>query len=350
VQPSPARNAQAVADASAQAITYYSQQFGPYPYSTLNLSQIPGDVSQGWPSLIFLSTYSFLTNEERAQLHMNRVERIASNLIVAHETAHQWWGDLVIWSGYRDQWIVEALSNYSALMLLETQSPSDSRALLDKYREDLLTKNKDGNYLMEAGAAALGARLSSSHFPNGYLAISYGRGTWLFHMLHGMLLDAEKKSGHASDKEKEDPFVRALRRLRQRYEGKAVTTRDLLHVFEEDLPPALWYEGKKSLDWFYEGWINGTAIPQFDLQKVKYSSGSGPVTVSGVIRQKYAEQGTTTQDLVTPVPVYAVQGAKLTFLRQVFVEGEETPFRLTAPSGTHKVVLDPHQTLLARVH
>lgn len=356
LQPSPARNAQAVADASAQALTYYSRQFGPYPYGSLNLAQIPGDLSQGWPSLIFLSTYSFLTNEERVQLHMNQVEKIASNLIVAHETAHQWWGDLVIWSGYRDQWIVEALANYSALMLLETQNPEDFRALLDQYRDELLSKNKDGNYLMEAGAVALGTRLSSSQFPNGYLAISYGRGSWLFHMLRSMLRDAEKKSAGRMTTEdragagKEEPFIRALRKLRQRYEGQAVTTRDLLHIFEEELPPSLWYEGKKSLDWFYEGWINGTAVPQFDLQKVKYTGNAGTVTVSGVIRQKYAEQGTTTQDLVTPVPVYAEQGNRSIFLGQVFVEGDETPFRLSAPPGTRKVVLDPNQTLLARVH
>jgi aminopeptidase N len=149
---------------------------------------------------------------------------------------------------------------------------------------------------------------------------------------------------------KEEPFIRALRKLRQRYEGQAVTTRDLLHIFEEELPPSLWYEGKKSLDWFYEGWINGTAVPQFDLQKVKYTGNAGSVTVSGVIRQKYAEQGTTTQDLVTPVPVYAEQGNRSIFLGQVFVEGDETPFRLSAPPGTRKVVLDPNQTLLARVH
>ncbi len=55
--------------------------------------------------------------------------------------------------------------------------------------------------------------------------------------------------------------MRALRKVRERYEGKPITTRELLHVFEEDLPRPLWYEGHKSLDWFYEGWVNGTAIP-----------------------------------------------------------------------------------------
>ena len=40
-------------------------RFGPYPYSSLALTQMPGDVSQGWPSLIFLSSFSFLTPQEK---------------------------------------------------------------------------------------------------------------------------------------------------------------------------------------------------------------------------------------------------------------------------------------------
>ena len=59
--PSPARNAQAVANSSARAVEFFAHRFGPYPYTSLALTQMPGDVSQGWPSLIFLSSFSFLT-------------------------------------------------------------------------------------------------------------------------------------------------------------------------------------------------------------------------------------------------------------------------------------------------
>ena len=34
----------------------------------------------------------------------------------------------------------------------------------------------------------------------------------------------------------------------------------------EDLPPALRYEGKTSLDWFLDGWINGTSLPKLELK------------------------------------------------------------------------------------
>ena len=66
--------------------------------------------------------------------------------------------------------------------------------------------------------------------------------------------------------------MRALRKVRQRYEGKSISTSELMDVFAEDLPPALRYEGKKSLDWFLDGWINGTSLPRLELKAVKFTA------------------------------------------------------------------------------
>jgi hypothetical protein len=97
------------------------------------------------------------------------------------------------------------------------------------------------------------------------------------------------------------------------------------------------------VDWFYEGWVNGTAIPHLELQSVKYVAKAGASTVSGTIVQKDAPQ-----ELVTVVPVYAVLAGKNVLLGQVFADGPETIFHFSAPPGTRKVVLDPYQTLLTR--
>jgi hypothetical protein len=346
--PSPAKNAQLVAGASAQAIEFYSPRYGPFPYGDLKLVQLPGGLSQGWPGLIFLSSTSFLTAEEKSQLHMTPVEKTLISQIVAHETAHQWWGDLVMWSGYRDQWLVEALANYSSMMLLESEDPVQFRAAMQKYRDDLLQKNKAGVRVMEDGPVTLGTRLSCSQFPSGYEVISYGRGTWLFHMLRSMMRDAERTSAARARSDgktgpTDEPFIRVLRGIRDRYEGKPITTQELLHAFEKELPPSLWYEEHKSLDWFYDGWVNGTAIPRFELHGVKYADKANSTTISGVILQKDAPE-----TLVTPVPLYTSVAGKMTLLGRVFADGPETPFHLTAPAGARKVVLDPELTLLAR--
>jgi len=343
--PSPSSNAQVVGERAASAVDAFARDFGPYPYGSLSLTQMPGPISQGWPGLIFLSSWAFLNPNERAALHMDDIEKTLSDHVVIHETAHEWWGDLVGWSGYRDQWWVEALANYSSLMLLEKEDPAKFRAVMDRLRENLLTKNKDGEVLMDAGPVTLGSRLLSSKFPAGYEAISYGRGTWLFHMLRYMMLDADKQANPKSKGTAEEPFIRALRTVRERYQGKSISTRDLLRTIEEQLPKPAWYEGKNSLDWFYEGWVNGTSIPRLDLQNVKYVDKAGTTVINGVIAQK-----TAPKELITSVPLYAVRNGKTIFVGRVFADGPETAFHLNAPLGTRKVVVDPQGTLLARVH
>lgn len=344
-RPSPASNEAGVAQAAAQAIGYYAARFGPFPYSRLSLTQIPGRESQGWPGLIFLSSYIFLTDDERAQIHQEPVNVLLQEQVPAHETAHQWWGDLITWASYRDQWLSEGLANYSSMMMLQEKNPAGFRQVMERYRRDLVEKNKDGLRAEDDGPVTLGARLLSSRFPGGYEAISYGRGTWLFHMLRTMLEDGatEERRGHAADQgSPEEPFVRALRKIRERYQGKAVSTAEVFAVFAEELPPSLRYEGKSSLQWFVDGWVNGTALPKLELKSVKIVPKGRDMVVTGRIEQKDAPE-----DLVTSVPIYArLSNRSQVLLGRIFADGEESSFRLNAPLGTRELLLDPNETIL----
>jgi hypothetical protein len=343
--PSPVRTQLSVAEAAARAINYFGERFGPYPYSRLALTQMPGRESQGWPGLVFLSSYAFLTEAERERLHFDPSQRLLQQQIPAHETAHQWWGDLISWSSYRDQWLSEGLANYCSLMMVQEKNPAGFRAIMERYRVDLIRKNRDGVSPKDAGPVTLGGRLLSSRFPEGYEAISYGRGTWLFHMLRTMLQDGATPQARRRGQGgvgMDEPFVRALRRVRRRYEGKSISTRELLDVFAEELPPALRFEGKRSLDWFLAEWVNGTALPKLELRAVKFTQKGETTEVSGTILQKDAPA-----ELVTSVPVYAViAGRPPLLLGRVFADGEESTFRLSARAGVRKIVLDPYDTIL----
>jgi hypothetical protein len=77
---------------------------------------------------------------------------------------------------------------------------------------------------------------------------------------------------------------------------------------------------------------------------VKLANRSRTTTVTGTLIQDHAPD-----DLVTSVPLYASVAGKNIFLGRVFAEGHETPFRISAPAGTRRIVVDPEQTLLARV-
>jgi len=326
--PNPASTGELLANHAAETLTDLSQMLGPYPFSSLALTENPNATSQGWPGLIFLS------------IKITPVDRIIySEVMMPHELTHQWYGDEVSWASYHEQWLLEALANYCSLLLLERNRPADVQFLLEGYRQILNKESKDGRRQVVAGPVTLGARLSSSMFPDGYEIIAYGRGTWLMHMLREMLRDASRTAENPSGDDK--IFLALLRTIVDRYQGKEITNADFEKAIEEVLPQSLWFENHKSLDWFFDGWVNGTAFPQLELSGVKFSRGAGAATVTATIRQNSAPP-----DLVTNVPVYGVAGEHQVYLGRVFAEGDETRFTLPVPADVKRLVLDPYQTVL----
>jgi hypothetical protein len=346
LNPRPARNAQMVAEQAARTVNFLSARIAPFPFPALTLSQMPGGDSQGWPTLVFLSSYAFLTPEEKAALRWGPYEAaLYGRLVLAHEVAHQWWGDTVLWQSYRDQWLLEALANYSALLQIESEDRRAFDVILEQYRQELLRKAPSGALLLEAGPVTLGLRLSSSRFPRGYDVVSYGRGTWLLHMLRHMVNDAARQAGQKLPQPgaPDEPFVRLLRRTFERFQTQPLSTAAFREMLEEDLPQPMRYEGRDSLDWFFEEWVEGTAVPALELAGVRISQQDGKLVATGRIRQQHAPES-----IVTSVPLWAETPQGRRFVARVFAQGEESGFRLEVPAGTRRLLLDPEKTLLRR--
>src|SRR5258707_13308163 len=169
--PSPADALKQLGRDIDSSIRFYEKLSGPFPFQKLGVSQIPGAFGQGWPGLLYISTFSFLP--PAAQLHAGLSERgqeHSTELVPFHALAHQWWGNLVGWSVYRDQWIDEALANYLALLFADSQKNANHslRVWLARYRQRLVEKFPNAE--QPAGgicALDLGNRLSSSKSPEG---------------------------------------------------------------------------------------------------------------------------------------------------------------------------------------
>lgn len=350
-RPEPAAHAPLIADDAARAIDFLSTHLAPFPYGSLALTQVPGPNSMGWPGLIFLSGFVYLSPEERHGLALEPAHEITyEHLMLAHEVAHEWFGDAVMRRGYRDGWLTEAIANYYGLLMLEKGRPGDVRALLDYYRERLLRKSATGRQIKDAGPVTLGTRLFTSRVPGAYETVLYGRGTWLLHMLRHLLRETACEPGTACEQASDELFLRTLRQLYLARQGRSISTADLQKAFEEALPRAAWYDGHRSLNWFFEGWVNGTAIPRLELGSVRISSRSGKPVATGNVLQHDARK-----TLVTPVPVYArvvsrsrggAEEEKLVYLGRLFADGPETAFRFSVPPGTRKLLLDPYDTVL----
>src|SRR5438094_8296003 len=148
-------------------------RFGPPPLRTLTVSPVPGAFGQGFPGLIYLSTLSYLGPKDRpiATLKENQ-QLFFSEMLSAHEIAHQWWGNAIATSGYQHDWLLEALANYSALLYLEKHKGSRAvESVLNEYRDDLLKKKDTGRTIVSAGPIALAYRLDPSNPSEDWRAI-----------------------------------------------------------------------------------------------------------------------------------------------------------------------------------
>lgn len=346
----PANNAKEVAERARDTIDFLTPRIGRFPYSALAMTQMPGPDSQGWPGLVFLSSHVFLTPAQRAQgrgeNYMKSAEElIYSHLMEAHETAHQWWGDAVFWQTYRDQWLMEALANYCAMLEIEQRSPQEFRAILEFYRKALQTPAPGQTQPRKnAGPVSFGIRLNSAPFPGAYETVAYGRGTWLIHMLREMLRESAaqgKGAGMAEGKDPDAVFYSVLAGLQNKFAGKTMSAQDVQTAFEQAWPKSLRYENSGSLDWFFDGWVNGTAIPKYELQNVRFASANGKNTARFTLLQKDAPDS-----LITPVPIYAQTAAGIVFVERVFADGNETSLKLSVPAGTRKLLVDPNETVL----
>jgi len=332
----PAALLQTVAESASQALVYFESLFGPFPYSRLAVSQIPGNFGQGWPELIYLPTLSFLRKSERSELGFaEKDEDLLGHGMVAHEIAHQWWGNLLGWTTYHDQWLSEGLATYAAALDLSRQKDGDHRfhELLRSYKLDLLNKSKSGMSNEASGPIWLGQRLSNSLTPGGYDAVVYKKACWVLHMLRGMMRDPATGS--------DEKFFRLLREFVATNQGKSVSTEDFVLAAGKCMTRSSDLEHNHRLDWFFNEWVYETGVPTYKLES----------SVKELPSKKFLVQGNITQSGVSSdfemlVPVIAEVGKeKRTSLGRVAVTDEGGRFRFTTAARPKRIAIDTDNLL-----
>jgi hypothetical protein len=336
--PSPADALKQLGRDIDSSIRFYENFSGPFPFQKLGVSQIPGTFGQGWPGLLYISTFSFLppAAQQRAGLSESLQEHF-TELVPFHEVAHQWWGNVVGWSLYRDQWIDEAIANYLALLFADSQKNANHslRVWLARYRRHLVEKLPGAEQPpSEIGALDLGIRLTSSKSPEGFEQVIYAKGSWVIHMLREMLRQPGAKDPDAR-------FVALLHTLASKYAYRALSSADLQREIEAVMTPGMDIEGGRSMEWFFEDWVRGTGVPHYRVEFSVHHSEKG-----FVVRGKLFQSGVP-RSFIAPVPLYAnVSGGHLTQLGVVIAAGPETAFHFTTQAAPNKITIDPRMTLL----
>jgi hypothetical protein len=338
--PSPAAVLKRLGSEILDSIHFYEQLNGPFPFDHLDISQIPGSFGQGWPELVYLSTLSFLPKEtqERAGI-AERTQQAARELMPFHEVAHQWWGNVVGSASYRDAWVEEGVANYLSLLYADHEKPSEHRLAnwLEHFRGVLLAKALgSGEPVEQAGPLSFGYRIAASKGQDAYEAVIYGKGTWVIHMLHGMLHDPDAKDPDAR-------FRNLLQSLLAEYRFRALSTADLERAVEKEMTPAMDLEGTHSMDWFFDQWVRSTGIPKYSVEFRARPHGS-EFLVTGTVRQSGVNDVFT-----AAVPLYvATSGGRLTHLGTVVTTRPETSFHFLSRNRPTRILIDPHQTILCQ--
>ncbi len=229
----------------------FSARWLPLPIHTLAISPVEGYFGQGFPGLIYLSNISYVRQEDRpAELRNPLLDAFFTEMLLPHEIAHQWWGNMVNAADYRSEWLFEAMSSYSALEFLEkTKGRAPVDEILETYRQDLASTEK-GVPVEPAGPVDFGERLLDNSGLRAWHIIIYEKGAWILHMLRTRLGD--------------EAFHTLQTRLLNEYQDKFLTNEEFRRAAAALMPDD---QPDKSLNLFFENWVYATGIPRMSLRR-----------------------------------------------------------------------------------
>jgi hypothetical protein len=269
-QPSVRQRVRASAQQAEDILKFYASIVGdvPYPSMTLALveSDLPGGHSPGYFAVIrspvLLGSPSYRGDPASFDSF--------PEFFLAHELAHQWWGQAVGWKNYHEQWLSEGFAQYFAA--LYAQKTRGDRTFVDMLRQFRRWAISDS----EQGPISLGYRLGVVKSDvRVFRAVVYNKGAAVLHMLRRLLGDTT--------------FFNALKRFYSDRRYQKAGTEDLERAFES--------ESGRTLDRFFERWIFGTQIP-----RIRYNTTIAP----NAVNVRFEQLGDVVFDLpVTVTLTYA---------------------------------------------
>lgn len=206
---------------------------------------------------------------------------------LVHELSHQWWGGVISWKSYQDQWLTEGLAQFSTLLYLQnTMGEGPFRKVLAAAKRWVLRRN-------DAGPVIYGRRIANlSDDLQTYQSIVYNKSALVFLMLKEMLGEEE--------------LLARLRRFLADFKYQSVASARFIQHFSQ---------GDRRLQKFFNGWIYSRRLPEVSYQ-VAASGQNAEITFT----QKDS-------DFVFPVSLRVVT-AEGKYARTLIVEEKVQKFRI----------------------
>ena len=229
-----------IVNTAAEILRLYAATIGDVPYETMTLAMVeherPGGHSPAYFAVINnpLPAMPFQHRNDPASF-MNFPE-----FYVAHELAHQWFGQAIGWKNYHEQWLSESFAQYfAALYARERRGDETFRDVLRQFRRWAMDQS-------DQGAVYLGYRLGHIKGDSRvFRALVYNKGASVLHMLRRWVGD--------------EAFFKGVRRYYAENRYKKAGTEDLQRAMEA--------ESGRKLERFFERWIYQSGLP-----RIRYST------------------------------------------------------------------------------
>jgi len=262
------------------AVDLYSNYFGPSSFKRVAITQQTScNYGQSWPELVYIPMCYFFDTTVRHELGMDFGDRGYWKIVTPHEVAHQWWGHTVGFNSYRDQWMSEGFAEMSASLYLQMieKNPQKLHAFWKDEHELLLEKDPQGFRGIDAGPLTMGYRLNNTRTGGNVTRhLIYPKGAYVLHMLRMMMSD--RRTGDQAFKEMMQDFVKT-------YSGTAASTEDFKAMVEKHMTNDMKAMGDGKMDWFFDEYVYGTALPTYGFDYSFENNANGDVVLNFKITQ-----------------------------------------------------------------
>jgi len=227
---------------------------------------------------------------------------------IAHEIAHQWFGNMATEKNFGHLWLSEGFATYFTILYFENKYGTDTAVnMLKEDREQVIAYSKLSTTPVVDTAEKDYMQLLNTN--------SYQKGGWVLHMLRRELGDSV--------------FWKSIRKYYATYAGSIAGTEDLQKVFEE--------VSGKNLEQFFHQWLFTPGQPELDV-RWKYDKAKKELSVT--VTQKQKETFKFPLTILINFPAGAINE------EQLIVDKQTKTFSFSFSQKPTSIITDPATSML----